>query len=186
MATLDDLLANLADEGIDDDVINGIREAVDAQAQNPELVRNLRAEISKRDERIQGYEKRERTTVLTEAGIPEKAHDRFLRDWNGEKADLEFTADNVKAAADEFGYQLAPAGNGTATQAGDAAEAQRREAAARAAQLRAEGTVETGVPPDAAAQTAAAEAAITPGNRQAIRESLALKRQQLQKAAGWT
>lgn len=191
MATaLDDLLTQLEDEGIETSFISQLRGAIDEQAQNPDLVKNLRAEISKRDDRIAGFEKRERVQVLTEAGIPEKAHDRFLRDWNGEKADLEFNADNVKAAADEFGYQLTPGGDGTVAPANgstppDAAEQQRREAQARAAQLRAEGTVESGVPPDAATVIANAESQIAPGNRSAIQESMALKRRQLTKIAGW-
>jgi hypothetical protein len=176
MADLDALLAD-----VDPDLAAQIREAVYEEAQNPDLVKGLRAQIDTLSTDRDALRREKQVAVLTEAGIPEKAHDRFLRDWNSEKNEVEFTKDNVIAAADDWAVMRTTA-DGTPPPV-DAAEQQRREAAQRQAALRTEGHVETGVPPDAAAQRAAAEAAITPGNRSAISESLALKRKQLAKVA---
>jgi hypothetical protein len=182
--TLDQLLDKLEREVDDTSLIESLRDAIDDQAENPNLVRDLRKQrdeaVSERDTlRLEN-----RVAVLKAAGVPENAHKRFLRDWDAEKSKDEFTTDTVKAAADEFGYRLEAGGDGGGGN-GDAGGgnstdddmARRREAQQRRRDAQALGSTDDTLPPDLDTQIATAE---KDGNTELV---FALKRQKMQKAA---
>jgi hypothetical protein len=179
MADLDTLLSRIDDP----DLVDQLREAIDEQAENPNLVKNLRKTIDTVTGERDTLRREKQVAVLTEAGVPEKAHDRFLRDWKAERDSDEFNVDNVKSAADEFGYQLA-AGGVTPEPSEDPAEVQRQQAEHARRQLQTEGVVESGIPPDLNTQIADLEQkVVSGGGRQAIEASMAAKHRLLQKAA---
>ena len=179
---LDALLAQLERTVDDPDLIDNLRDAIDEQAENPNLVRDLRKQrdtaISERD----SLRLERQVDVLKDAGVPESAHKRFLRDWHEEKVEADFNVDNVKAKASEFGYRL-EASNGDGgdsanppANGGTDAEQLRREAQQRRQDGRAGATHDDALPPDLDAQIAAAEKA---GDREL---SFALKHQKMQQA----
>lgn len=183
MAKLEELLGQIDDP----DLVAQILEAADERAENPSLVKNLRKERDTAVQRVGEFERKEKIGVLKDAGLSEKAYDRFLADWQRDHADDEFTVDNVKAAAEGVYALAAPAADDAADEAtatgtlNDPAEQARRDAQDRRRALQNEGVGETGTPPDESQRIAAAEAAIKPGDKNSVRDSLAVKRQMLER-----
>lgn len=167
-ATLDEILERL-DDLDNEDLAKEFRKVIKTQA----------AEIIGLREQTANYERQEKTAVLKEAGVTDKAYDRFLRDWQEAHGDDEFTVENVKAAADEFGYQLVDPAAGDAT---PATTPDVPDTDDRIAQLNTVGTNVDGLPPDLDTKIAKANDAVATGDRAAISDLLALNRQKLEKA----